>query len=73
MDIETALNKLIEHAREELKVRNRRDQQKANQADHGHDYSVMMESADQLDRYAAEVRRLHDDEFQQGWRKRSAE
>jgi hypothetical protein len=31
----------------------------------------MQQAADRLDRYANELRKLHDNEFGQGWRKES--
>ncbi|MEV5569327.1 hypothetical protein AB0L06_04700 [Spirillospora sp. NPDC052269] len=60
MDIETALEKLIEHAQDELHVRRHRDQEKANQAKHGHNEAELLKSARDLDRYAQEVLRLHE-------------
>lgn len=59
MNIETALEKLIEHAQEELHIRRHRDQEKANRAEHGHDEAKLLTSAHKLDRYAEEVLKLH--------------
>ncbi|GAB3663888.1 hypothetical protein GCM10027589_27680 [Actinocorallia lasiicapitis] len=60
MNLETALAKLIEHAQEELHILRHRDQEKANNAKHGHDEKMLMESAQKLDGYAKEVLMLHD-------------
>lgn len=59
MDIETALQKLIEHAQDELHVRRHRDQEKANNAKHGKNEAELLKSARELDRYAQEVLELH--------------
>ncbi|WP_327086263.1 hypothetical protein OIE66_28490 [Nonomuraea sp. NBC_01738] len=72
MNIEQALAKLIEHAKAELHLREHRDQEKANNQDHGHDYHQMLQEADRVDRYAAIVRTQHDDSLPGGWRRESA-
>ncbi|MCD0448616.1 hypothetical protein LO762_05315 [Actinocorallia sp. API 0066] len=60
MNIETALQKLIEHAEEELHIRRHRDQEKTNRADHGHDEAELLTSARKLDEYAHEVLKIHE-------------
>lgn len=60
MNIEEALEKLIENAQKELHIRRHRDQEKANRADHGHDMAELLTSASQVDRYAREVQRMHE-------------
>lgn len=57
--IETTLEKLIEHARNELHWRRHRDQERTNQAEHGKDMAKLLTDAEQLDHYAREVLRLH--------------
>ncbi|MCP2337740.1 hypothetical protein [Actinomadura rupiterrae] len=65
---ETNLERLIEHAQAELHWRRRRDNEKANIADHGKDFTKMMRNADKLDHYAELIRVEHDNEFKDGWR-----
>ncbi|AHH20968.1 hypothetical protein NONO_c61970 [Nocardia nova SH22a] len=62
-EIETALDKLIEHAREELHVRRRRDQEKTNHSDHGHDMAQLLTNAAQVDHYAREILAMHSKEL----------
>ena len=40
--------------------------------DHGKDYHEAQSAADRLDHYAHQLHRLHDAEYQQGWRHVSA-
>ncbi|AVH20360.1 hypothetical protein C5E43_23865 [Nocardia cyriacigeorgica] len=58
-EIETALEKLVEHAREELHLRRHRDQEKTAHSQHGHDMSELLTNASSVDRYAREILNLH--------------
>jgi hypothetical protein len=71
MDLEEALEKIVENASKELHVVRKRAEEKTAARDHGEDYHEAEAAADRLDHYAHEVRRLHDAEYQQGWRHES--
>lgn len=60
MNIEEALEKLIENAQNELHYRHRQDKEKANRAGRGHDENKLRDSAAQVDRYAHHVLQLHE-------------
>ena len=72
MDLEETLEKIVEHAREELHIVRKRAEEKTPARDHGKDYHEAQTAADLLDHYAHQVRRLHDAEYKQGWRHESA-
>jgi hypothetical protein len=72
MDLEQTLEKIVEHAREELHVVRKRAEEKTPARDHGKDYHEAQQAADLLDHYAHQLHRLHDDEYGNGWRHRSA-
>ncbi|WP_405494893.1 hypothetical protein [Nocardia sp. NBC_00511] len=61
--IETALEKLIEHAREELHLRRHRDQEKTNHSEHGHDMAKLLTNAEEVDRYARQILSMHEKEL----------
>jgi hypothetical protein len=73
MDLEQCLNNIVELSREELSIVRKRAEEKTPARDHGHDYHAMLQAADQLDHHAHLLRRLHDGEFEKGWRHDSAE
>ena len=72
MDLQQTLEKVVEHAREELHVVRKRAEEKTPARDHGKDYHQAQEAADRLDHYAHRLHRLHDAEYGQGWRRHSA-
>jgi len=72
MDLQQTLEKVVEHAREELHVVRKRAEEKTPARDHGKDYHQAQEAADRLDHYAHQLHRLHDAEYGQGWRRHSA-
>ena len=71
MDLEETLEKIVELSREELHVVRKRAKEKTPARDHGKDYHEMLQAADRLDHYAHQLRRLHDNEFGNGWRHES--
>ena len=71
MNLEQTLEKIVEHAHEELRVVRKRAEQKTAARDHGKDYHEAQTAADRLDHYAHLVRRLHDAEYKDGWRHES--
>lgn len=71
MDLEQTLEKIVENASKELHVVRKRAEEKTPARDHGKDYDDARAAADRLDRYAHEVRRLHDNEYQGAWRHES--
>ena len=71
MDLEQVLARIVELGREELHIVHKRAEEKTPARDHGHDYHEMTQAADRLDHYAHQLRRLHDNEFGQGWRHES--
>jgi hypothetical protein len=71
VDVEQALAKIVELGQEELRIVRKRAEEKTQARDHGHDYHEMTQAADRLDHYAHLLRRLHDNEFGQGWRHES--
>jgi hypothetical protein len=73
MDLEETLAKIVELGREELHIVRKRAEEKTPARDHGHDYHEMLQAADRLDHHAHQLRRLHDGEFSQGWRRESAQ
>ena len=68
MDLEEALEKVVELAREELHIVRKRAEHKTPARDHGRDYHEAQAAADRLDHYAHELYRLHDAEYPDGWR-----
>jgi hypothetical protein len=73
VNLEETLEKIVELAREELRVVRKRAEEKTAARDHGKDFHEAQTAADRLDHYAHQVRRLHDAEYHQGWRRESAE
>lgn len=71
MDLEQTLARLVELGREELHIVRKRAEEKTPARDHGKDYHEMLQAADRLDHYAHQLRRLHDNEFGNGWRHES--
>ena len=72
VDLEQTLEKIVELAREELHIVRKRAQEKTPARDHGKDYHEAQAAADRLDHYAHQLYRLHDAEYQHGWRRMSA-
>jgi acyl-CoA reductase-like NAD-dependent aldehyde dehydrogenase len=73
VDLQEVLDKIAELSREELSVVRKRAEEKTPARDHGQDYHEMERAADRLDHYAHLLRRLHDNEFPDGWRHESAQ
>jgi hypothetical protein len=73
VNLETALNEIVEQAQIELHIVRKRAEQKTAARDHGHDFEQMQQSADRVDHLAHLLRRLHDEEFGGRWRKVSAQ
>jgi hypothetical protein len=73
MDLEEVLAKVVELGREELHIVRKRAEEKTAARDHGRDFEEMLRAADQLDHHAHLLRRLHDGEFAQHWRRESAQ
>jgi hypothetical protein len=71
MNLEQTLEKIVEHAHEELRIVRKRAEQKTAARDHGKDYHEAQTAADRLDHYAHLVRGLHDAEYKDGWRHES--
>jgi hypothetical protein len=71
MNLEQTLEKIVEHAREELRIVRKRAEEKTAARDHGKDYHEAQVAADRLDHYAHLVRRLHDAQYKDGWRHES--
>ena len=69
MDLGQALTRLVESATEELHIVRKRAEEKTPARDHGHDFHEMETAADRVDHYAHLLRRLHDNELGQGWRR----
>lgn len=72
MNLEETLEKVVEHAREELHIVRKRAEEKTPARDHGKDYHEAQAAADRLDHYAHELYRLHDEAYRDGWRHHSA-
>lgn len=72
MDLEQTLEKIVELAREELHIVRKRAEEKTPARDHGKGYHEAQQAADRLDHYANQLYRLHDAEYHQGWRDKSA-
>ena len=72
MDLEQTLEKVVELAREELHIVRKRAQEKTSAHEHGKDFHEAQDAADRLDHYAHQLFRLHDAEYEHGWRHRSA-
>jgi hypothetical protein len=68
MNLEETLAKVVELSREELSIVRKRAEEKTAAREHGQDFHEMQRAADRLDRYAVQLRRLHDDEWGNGWR-----
>lgn len=71
MDLEEVLAKIVELGQEELRIVRKRAEEKTAPRDHGQDYHEMEQAADRLDHHAHLLRRLHDNEFSDGWRHES--
>jgi hypothetical protein len=71
VDLEEVLDKIAELSREELSIVRKRAEEKTPARDHGQDFHEMERAADRLDHYAHLLRRLHDNEFGNGWRHES--
>jgi hypothetical protein len=71
MNLEEALDKIVELSREELHIVRKRNEEKTAARDHGHDFHEMQRAADRLDHYAHLLRRLHDNELGSNWRNES--
>jgi hypothetical protein len=69
--LEQTLEKIVEHAHDELRIVRKRAEEKTPARDHGKDYHEAQVAADRLDHYAHLVRRLHDAEYKDGWRHES--
>jgi hypothetical protein len=72
IDLEETLEKVVELAREELRVVRKRNEEKTAARDHRKGYHETRTAADRLDHYAHQLYRLHDAEYQDGWRQHSA-
>ncbi len=72
MNLETALNEIVELARTELHIVRKRAEEKTVAREHGNDFHEMQSSADRLDHVAHSLRKLHDEEFGTRWRHESA-
>jgi hypothetical protein len=71
MSLEETLAKIVELSRDELSIVRKRGEENTAAREHGHDFHEMQNAADRLDHYAHQLRRLHDNEFGQGWRHES--
>ena len=71
MTLEETLEKIAELSHEELRIVRKRGEEKTAAREHGHDFHEMQTAADRLDHYAHQLRKLHDNEFGQGWRHES--
>ncbi len=71
MDLEQTLAMIVELGQEELHIVRKRAEEQTAARDHGQDYHDMQHAADRLDHYAHLLRRLHDNEFPDGWRHES--
>lgn len=68
MNLEQALEKVVELAREELHVVRKRAHEHTAAREHSHDFHEARSAADRLDHYAHELHKLHDAEYGHGWR-----
>jgi hypothetical protein len=70
MNLMQTLSKVAELSHEELTIVRKRAEEKTKTAahGHGHDFDEMRRAAERLDRYAQELRTLHDNEFGKNWR-----
>jgi hypothetical protein len=71
VDLEETLAKVAELSHEELSIVRKRGEEKTAAREHGHDFHEMQRAAERLDHYAQELRKLHDNEFGQNWRRES--
>jgi hypothetical protein len=72
VDLEETLEKIVELSREELHIVRKRAKERTPARDRGKDYHEAQAAADRLDHYAHQLYRLHDAEYPEGWRRRSA-
>ncbi len=72
MNLEETLAKVAELSSEELHIVRKRAEEKTAARDHGRDFDEMKRAADRLDHYAHQLRRLHDEELGEHWRRESA-
>ena len=70
MDLQEVLTRVAELSHEELRIVGKRAKEKTPARNHGHDFDEMRRAADQLDHYAHLLRRLHDNEFGEHWRRK---
>jgi hypothetical protein len=71
VNLEETLAMIVELGQEELHIVRKRAEEETAARDHGQDYHEMQHAADRLDHYAHLLRRLHDNEFPDGWRHES--
>jgi hypothetical protein len=71
VDLEETLAMIVELSQEELHIVRKRAEEKTAARDHGEDFHEMQRAADRLDHYGHLLRRLHDNEFGNGWRRES--
>jgi hypothetical protein len=71
VNLEETLAKVAELSREELSIVRKRAEEKTAAREHGHDFHEMQRAAERLDQYAQELRKLHDNEFGENWRRES--
>ncbi len=69
MNLEETLAKVAELSHEELSIVRKRAEEKTAAREHGHDFHEMQRAAERLDHYAEELRKLHDNEFGENWRR----
>jgi hypothetical protein len=69
VNLEETLAKVAELSHEELSIVRKRAEEKTTAREHGQDFHEMQRAAERLDHYAQELRKLHDNEFGQNWRR----
>jgi hypothetical protein len=71
VNLEETLAKVAELSHEELSIVRKRAEEKTAAREHGRDFHEMQRAAERLDHYAEELRKLHDNEFGENWRRES--
>jgi hypothetical protein len=71
VNLEEALQMIVELSREELHIVRKRAEEKTPARDSGQDFNKMRRAADRLDHHAHILRGLHDQELGQNWRHES--
>jgi len=71
MDLQEVLTRVAELSHEELHIVRKRAEERTPAGDHGQDFNELRRTADRLDHYAHQLRRLHDNEFGDHWRRES--